>query len=414
MPPSDGVQPSAPGALDGIRVVDLTRVLAGPFCTQLLADYGAEVIKIERPGIGDDTRRWGPPYLQGVDGEDTTESTFYLSANRNKRSVTIDISRPEGRDLIVRLLEDADVLIENYRVGALGRYRLGYDDLKGEFPKLVYCSITGFGQTGPYAARPGYDLMAQGLGGIMSVTGEPDGQPMKVGIGIADIMTGMYATSAILAAIHHRTVTGKGQCIDMALLDSQVAWLSSSGQNYLTSREPVSRFGNAHPNIVPYQVFPSADGHVVIAAGNDTQFQRLCAFAGLPELVDDERFATNEARVRNRDALIAIIEAAVARHPSAYWLEGLEGVKVPTCPINSVADVFADPQVRHRGMEIALPHPSTKTPVDLIASPIKMSETAPEYTRAPPTLGQHTAEVLGEILGLGADEVAALKSNGVV
>jgi len=402
------------GALADIRVFDLTRILAGPSCTQVLGDLGAEVIKVERPGVGDDTRQWGPPYLKDDQGRDTTESAYYLAINRNKRSITLDITKPEGQDLALRLIEHCDVLVENFKVGDLARRGLAYEQLRERFPRLIYCSITGFGQTGPYKDRPGYDYMAQALGGIMSLTGEPDGQPMKVGIGIADIMTGMYATSAILAAIHHRTVTGKGQCIDMALLDSQVAWLSSSGQNYLTSREPVSRFGNAHPNIVPYQVFPSADGHVVIAAGNDTQFQRLCAFAGLPELVDDERFATNEARVRNRDALIAIIEAAVARHPSAYWLEGLEGVKVPTCPINSVADVFADPQVRHRGMEIALPHPSTKTPVDLIASPIKMSETAPEYTRAPPTLGQHTAEVLGEILGLGADEVAALKSNGVV
>jgi len=356
----------------------------------------------------------GPALSQGRPGSRYHRKRLLPGHQPNKRSITLDITKPEGQDLALRLIEHCDVLVENFKVGDLARRGLAYEQLRERFPRLIYCSITGFGQTGPYKDRPGYDYMAQALGGIMSLTGEPDGQPMKVGIGIADIMTGMYATSAILAAIHHRTVTGKGQCIDMALLDSQVAWLSSSGQNYLTSREPVSRFGNAHPNIVPYQVFPSADGHVVIAAGNDTQFQRLCAFAGLPELVDDERFATNEARVRNRDALIAIIEAAVARHPSAYWLEGLEGVKVPTCPINSVADVFADPQVRHRGMEIALPHPSTKTPVDLIASPIKMSETAPEYTRAPPTLGQHTAEVLGEILGLGADEVAALKSNGVV
>ncbi len=402
------------GALADIRVFDLSRILAGPTCTQILGDLGAEVIKVERPGVGDDTRTWGPPYLKDNQGQDTTESAYYLAINRNKRSITLDITKPEGQELALRLIEQCDVVVENFKVGDLARRGLAYEQLRERFPRLIYCSITGFGQTGPYKERPGYDYMAQAMGGIMSLTGEPDGQPMKVGVGIADIMTGMYATSAILAAIHHRTVTGKGQYIDLALLDAQVAWLSSSGQNYLTSRAPVPRFGNAHPNIVPYQVFPSADGHVVIAAGNDEQFQRLCAFAGRPELADDERFATNAARVRNRDALIPIIEAAVARHPSAYWLDGLEGVKVPTCPINTVADVFADPQVRHRGMEIALPHPSTKTPVELIASPIKMSETAPEYTRAPPTLGQHTAEVLGEFLGLGADEVAALKSNGVV
>ena len=402
------------GALADIRIFDLSRILAGPTCTQILGDLGAEVIKVERPGVGDDTRTWGPPYLKDDLGRDTTESAYYLAINRNKRSITLDITKPEGQALALRLIEHCDVVVENFKTGDLARRGLAYEQLRERFPRLIYCSITGFGQTGPYKGRPGYDYMAQAMGGVMSITGEPDGQPMKVGVGIADIMTGMYATSAILAALHHRDVTGRGQHIDMALLDSQVAWLSSSGQNYLTCRAPVPRFGNAHPNIVPYQVFPSADGHVVIAAGNDEQFRRLCAFAGLPELADDERFATNAARVRNRDTLIPLIEDAVARHPSSHWLEGLEGVKVPTCPINIMAEVFADPQVRHRGMEIALPHPSSATPIDLIASPIKMSETAPEYTRAPPTMGQHTAEVLEEILGLGADEVAALKSNGVV
>ena len=402
------------GALAGIRVFDMTRVLAGPACTQILGDLGAEVIKVERPGVGDDTRKWGPPYLKDKDGRDTTESAYYLAVNRNKRSITLDITKPEGQEVALRLIEHCDVLIENFKVGDLARRGLGYEQLRERFPRLIYCSITGFGQTGPYKDRPGYDYMAQAMGGIMSVTGDADGPPMKVGVGIADIMTGMYATSAILAAIHHRTVTGKGQYIDMALLDAQVAWLSSSGQNYLTSREPVPRFGNAHPNIVPYQVFPSADGHVVIAAGNDAQFRRLCDFANLPELADDERFATNAARIRNRDALIPLIEKAVVRHPSTHWLEGLEGVKVPACPINTIAEVFADPQVRHRGMEIALTHPESETATPLIASPIKMSATPPEYRRAPPTLGQHTAEVLGEMLGLSTDEVAALKKDGVV
>ncbi|MDP7652690.1 MAG: CaiB/BaiF CoA-transferase family protein [Rhodospirillales bacterium] len=402
------------GALEDIRVFDLSRILAGPACTQILGDLGAEVIKVERPGVGDDTRKWGPPYLKDADGRETTESAYYLAINRNKRSITLDITKPEGQELALRLIEHCDVLIENFKVGDLARRGLGYEQLRERFPRLIYCSITGFGQTGPYKDRPGYDYMAQAMGGIMSVTGDADGSPMKVGVGIADIMTGMYATSAILAAIHHRTVTGKGQYIDMALLDSQVAWLSSSGQNYLTSREPVPRFGNAHPNIVPYQVFPSADGHVVIAAGNDAQFRRLCDFANLPELADDERFATNAARIRNRDALIPLIEDAVVRHPSAHWLEGLEGVKVPACPINTIAQVFADPQVRHRGMEIALTHPESAAATPLIASPIKMSDTPPEYRRAPPTLGQHTDEVLGEMLGLGADEVAALRDDGVV
>ena len=402
------------GTLSGIRIFDLSRILAGPACTQILGDLGAEVIKVERPGVGDDTRKWGPPYLKDNEGQDTTESAYYLAINRNKRSITLDITKPEGQELALCLIEHCDVLIENFKTGDLARRGLAYEQLRERFPRLIYCSITGFGQTGPYKDRPGYDFMAQAMGGIMSVTGETDGQPMKVGVGIADIMTGMYATAAILAAIHHRTVTGRGQYIDMALLDSQVAWLSSSGQNHLTSREPVPRLGNGHPNIVPYQVFPSADGHVVIAAGNDEQFRRFCAFAGRPELADDERFATNADRVRNRDTLVPLIEDAVARHPSRHWLEGLEAIKVPTCPINTIAEVFADPQVRHRGMEIALPHPSSETPIDLIASPIKMSETAPEYGRAPPVLGQHTAEVLEEILGLGADEVAALRSDGVV
>ncbi len=279
MPPSDGATPGALGALGGIRVVDLTRILAGPFCTQLLADYGAEVIKIERPGIGDDTRRWGPPYLRGADGEDTTESAFYLSANRNKRSVTIDISRPQGSDLIVRLRERTDVMIENYRVGALARYNLGYDDLKDRFPKLVYCSITGYGQTGPDAARPGYDLMAQGQGGMMSLTGEPNGAPMKVGIGIADIMTGMHASTAILAALRHRDRTGAGQYIDLALLDAQVSWLAYHAVEYLNAGTNPVRLGNAHAAVVPYGVFPSADGHVIVTAGNDDQFARLCEAA---------------------------------------------------------------------------------------------------------------------------------------
>ncbi|MDP6786205.1 MAG: CaiB/BaiF CoA-transferase family protein [Rhodospirillales bacterium] len=402
------------GALADIRVFDLSRILAGPTCTQIMGDLGAEVIKVERPGVGDDTRKWGPPYLKDKDGQDTAESAYYLAINRNKRSITLDITKPEGQELALRLIEQCDVLIENFKVGDLARRGLAYEQIRERFPRLIYCSITGFGQTGPYKDRPGYDYMAQAMGGIMSITGDADGEPMKVGVGIADIMTGMYATSAILAALHHRTATGQGQYIDMALLDAQVAWLSSSGQNYLTSRQPVPRFGNAHPNIVPYQVFPSADGHVVIAAGNDEQFRRLCEFAGTPELADDNRFATNADRIRNRDTLIPFIEDAVARHPSAHWLEGLEAVKVPACPINTIAQVFADAQVRHRGMEIALPHPDSETPTPLIASPIKMSDTPPEYRRAPPILGQHTGEVLSEMLGLGADEVAALKKDGVV
>jgi crotonobetainyl-CoA:carnitine CoA-transferase CaiB-like acyl-CoA transferase len=418
MPPSDGAQPSAPGALGalgGIRIVDLTRVLAGPFCTQLLADYGAEVIKIERPGIGDDTRRWGPPYLQGVDGEDTTESTFYLSANRNKRSVTIDISRPEGRELIVRLLAGADVLIENYRVGALGRYGLGYDDLRDRFPKLVYCSITGFGQTGPYAARPGYDLMAQGLGGIMSVTGESDGQPMKVGIGIADIMTGMHAATAILAALRHRDRAGAGQHIDLALLDTQVSWLAYHAVEYLNMGTNPRRLGNAHAAVVPYGVFASADGHVIVAAGNDGQFAKLCDVAGRPDLITDPRYATNPRRIENRDALEEILRDILARRTTDDWVDRLEKAGVPCGPINTLDRVFADPQTSARGTAIEMAHPLSATgTVGLVASPAKLSETPLSYRARPPTLGENTDEVLGDLLDLDSPALAALRDDGII
>jgi crotonobetainyl-CoA:carnitine CoA-transferase CaiB-like acyl-CoA transferase len=412
MPPSE----AAPqGALDGVRIVDLTRVLAGPFCTQLLADYGAEVIKIERPGVGDDTRRWGPPYLKGADGEDTTESTFYLSANRNKRSVTIDISRPEGRELILGLLKQADVLIENYRVGALARYGLGYDDLAGEFPGLVYCSITGFGQTGPYAARPGYDLMAQGLGGIMSVTGAPDGDPMKVGVGIADIMTGMHASTAILAALRHRDRTGAGQHIDLALLDTQVSWTAYHAVEYLNLGTNPERLGNAHASVVPYGVFPSADGHVIVAAGNDDQFAKLCRVAGREELIDDPRFATNPSRIAHRNALEEIVRGILATRTTDDWVALLEEAGVPCAPINTMDRVFADPQTRARGTAIEMEHTSSATgKVGLAASPAKLSETPLSYRLPPPTLGQNTDEVLSDLLGLDDARLAALRADGVI
>ena len=401
--------------LAGLRVFDLTRILAGPTCTQLLGDLGAEVLKIERPGVGDDTRKWGPPYVKDKAGRDTAESAYYLSANRNKRSLTLDIARPEGQALACRLIGRCDVLVENFKVGDLARHGLAYADLKDAFPRLVYCSITGFGQTGPYAPRAGYDLLAQGIGGIMSVTGEPDRPPMKVGVGIADIMCGMYAATAILAAVHHRDKTGQGQYIDLGLLDSQVAWLINVGLNYLTSGEVPGRVGNEHPNIVPYNVMPCADGYVILAVGNDAQFARFCAFAGAAGLAEDARFKTNDGRVRNRVALYALLPDLTRRKTQGEWVEGLAARGVPCSPVNTVDQVFADPQVQARGMRIALAHPLAGSGhVDLIGNPIKYSATPVDYRRAPPTLGQHTDEVLREMLGLSAAEIADLRACGVV
>src|SRR5262245_38008320 len=317
------------GPLAGLRVFDLTRILAGPTCTQLLGDLGAEVIKIERPGAGDDTRKWGPPYLKDSGGKNTTESAYYLANNRNKRSVAIDIAKPEGQALAKRLIAKCDIMLENFKVGDVARYGLAYADLKDRFPSLIYCSISGFGQTGPYAPRPGYDLLAQGIGGIMSVTGEAERPPMKVGVGIADIMCGMYATIAVLAALNHRRETGKGQYIDLALLDTQVAWLTTVGLNYLTSGEVPGRVGNEHHNIVPYNVMPSSDGYFILAVGNDGQFAKFCTFAGEPDLAKDPRFATNEGRLKNRKALYEILPGVTRRKTRDQWIEGLAKAGVP-------------------------------------------------------------------------------------
>ena len=408
-------QGPAPGPLAGLRILDLSRILAGPTCTQLFGDLGADVIKVERPGAGDDTRHWGPPYVRDADGADTTESAYYLCANRNKRSVTIDFSKPAGAALVCDLLAHCDVLIENLRVGALAGYGLGYDDLRERFPGLVYCSISGFGQDGPYANRGGYDYMAQGIGGIMSLTGEPDGEPMKVAVGIADVVCGMYASSAILAALRHRDRTGEGQYIDLGLADTQVAWLINEGTNYLTSREVPRRRGNAHPNIVPYQLFQTADGYFILAAGNDGQYRRFCTFAGLDELADDPRFATNKLRVAHREELVPRIEAATRRHPTAHWVEGLAGVGVPCGPVNDLEQVFSDPQFLHRGMKISMDHPLAGSgQVDLIGNPVKLSQTPVSYRRPPPTLGQHTDEVLGEVLDLDQAHLARLKDDQVI
>jgi crotonobetainyl-CoA:carnitine CoA-transferase CaiB-like acyl-CoA transferase len=413
--------PQPPGALAGVRVLDLSRVLAGPWCTQTLADLGAEVIKVERPPAaghsgGDDTRGWGPPFLKDRQGRDTAEAAYYLGANRNKRSVTIDIAQPAGQDLIRRLADTSDVLVENFKVGDMARYGLDAQTLRRRCPRLVYCSITGYGQTGPYRERAGYDYAIQGLGGLMSVTGErddrPGGGPQKVGVAVADLFTGMYATVAVLAALRHRDATGEGQAIDMALLDTQVAMLANLGANYLVTGQAPRRAGNAHQNIVPYQVFEVADGHLILAVGNDAQFERFCAVAGCTELAADERFARNAARVRHRDTLVPLLAPVLRARGRADWLAALEAAKVPCGPINDLADVFADPQVQARQMTTTLRHPHTDA-LRLVANPIKMSATPPAVRRPPPLLGQHTDEVLAEI-GVDAPERVALRQAGVI
>lgn len=389
---------SPTGALAGLKVLDLTRVLAGPSATQILGDLGADVVKVERPGVGDDTRKWGPPFLQDADGADTTESAYYLSANRNKRSIAIDFTKDDGRALLRRLVAQADVLVENYKLGDLARYGFGYDDLKDEFPGLIYCSITGFGQTGPYAPRAGYDYLIQAMGGIMSLTGPIDGEPMKVGVAIADLMTGTYATIGILAALDHRRRTGRGQMVDLALLDTQVAWLSNAGQYYLTSGVPTPRYGNGHPTIVPYQAFRAADEYLILAVGNDSQFAKFCDAAGRPDLAADPRFATNQMRVRNREVLVPIVAGMIAEKSRGFWLETLEARGVPCGPINTLDQVFADPQVEARGMRIEMVHPLAAAPIPLIGSPIKLSDTPVTYRHAPPACGADGEEVLRDWL----------------
>ena len=407
----------APQPLAGVRVLDLSRVLAGPWCSQTLADLGAEVIKVERPGSGDDTRSWGPPYLKDGAGLDTTEAAYYLGTNRNKRSITIDIAQPQGQALVRRMAGNSAVFIENFKVGDMARYGLDATSLCSLNRRLVYCSITGFGQDGPYRERAGYDYAIQAMGGLMSVTGErddrPGGGPQKVGVAVADLFTGMYATVAILAALRHAEATGQGQAIDLALLDSQVAMLANLGANYLATGASPQRAGNAHQNVVPYQVFQAADGHFILAVGNDRQFAKFCAVAGQPELARDPRFETNAGRVRNREALIPLLTPIVAARAQADWLAALEAVQVPCGPINNLAEVFDDPQVRARGMTVSLPHPLNDSGVRVVASPMKFSATPVQYRRPPPLLSQHTDEVLGE-LGLTAAEIATLRQQRVI
>ncbi len=403
------------GPLDGLKVFDLTRVLAGPHCTQLLGDLGAEVIKVERPGSGDDTRGFAPPFLRDDTGEDTGESAYFAGANRNKRSITLNLSLPEGQELARRLIGECDILVENFKVGTLKRYGLAWEQIRDAHPRLVYCSITGFGQTGPYAERPGYDSLVQAMGGVMSLTGEPDGEPMKVGVPIADLMAGMYAAVAILAAVRHQERTGEGQYIDIGMLDVHVGWLANQGMNYLATGENPPRLGNQHPNIVPYQVMPTADGHIVLSIGNDATFARFCELAGCEHLLEDERFKTNAARVRNRKLVTETLNEITRRHPSRYWLENLEKRNIGCGPINTLKEVFEDPHVQARDMVLEMEHPATgKAPVRLIANPIRLSETPVTYRHAPPTLGQHTDEVLAELLGLDAQEIAGLRERGVV
>jgi crotonobetainyl-CoA:carnitine CoA-transferase CaiB-like acyl-CoA transferase len=405
------------GALSHLRILDLTRVLAGPWCAQTLADLGADVIKIERPETGDDTRSWGPPYLKTPDGEDTREAAYYLAANRNKRSVTVDIATADGQRIVRELAAISDVVLENYKVGQLKKYGLDYESLKAVKPDIVYCSVTGFGQTGPYANRAGYDFIIQGIGGFMSITGERDGQPgggpQKAGVAIADLMTGMYASTAVLAALSHRDRTGEGQYIDMALLDVQVAMLANLNTNYLTSGKPPVRWGNAHANIVPYQTFQTSDGWIIVAVGNDGQFRRFVEVGGRAELADDVRFSSNPSRVRNRDVLVPILADMVRLKGKHEWIAALEASGVPCGPINDLGEVFDDPQVIARDMRVDLPHPSGGE-VRLVASPIKMSVTPVEARVHPPLLGEHTGDVLAELLGYDAGRIAGLRAGKVV
>ena len=399
-----------PPALDGIRVLDLSRILAGPWCTQNLADLGADVIKIERPGVGDDTRAWGPPFLKDGQGIDTNESAYYLSANRNKRSVEADMATPHGAALIRELAAVSDILVENFKVGGLAKYGLDYASLKAINPRLIYCSVTGFGQDGPFARRPGYDFMIQGMGGLMSITGErddlPGGGPQKAGVAVTDIVTGMYATVAILAALQERHRSGLGQHLDIALLDSHVALLANQNSNYFNSGVAPTRAGNAHQNVVPYQVFAASDGHLIVATGNESQYRAYCAAIGAPELGDDPRFATNRLRVANRGTLVPLLADIMREGRRDDWIARLEAVGVPCGPINDIAQAFAHPQAQARQLRRDLPHPGGGV-APVTASPLRFSASPVVYRRAPPLLGQHTEEVLRDVLGKSPQAIAA-------
>jgi crotonobetainyl-CoA:carnitine CoA-transferase CaiB-like acyl-CoA transferase len=404
-------------ALSHIRVLDMSRVLAGPWCAQNLADLGAEVIKVERPGAGDDTRGWGPPWIKDESGADTRDSSYYASANRGKKSIAIDIAKPEGQALIRELAAKSDVLLENYKVGDLKRYGLDYASLEKINPRLVYCSITGYGQDGPYANKPGYDFVFQGMGGLMSITGEadhlPGGGPQKVGIAAVDVTTGMYATIAVLAALNHRSVTDRGQYIDTALLDCVVALGGNQVTGYFASGKIPKRYGNAHASLVPYQVFDTADGELVVAAGNNVQWQRCCEALDRPDLFENPRFKSVADRIINRAELVPELADTMQTRTTADWVARLEAKDVPCGPINNYKQVFEDPQVIHRGLRVAVPR-ADGGHVDTIASPLRLSRSPVRYDRAPPLLGQHTGAVLAEVLGLDAARIEALKTAGIV
>jgi len=412
-------QPSTPAALDGIKVLDLSRVLAGPWCTQMLADLGADVVKVERPGLGDDTRQWGPPFLKDADGNDTTQASYFTACNRNKRSVTIDMATPEGQQLICQMAQQADIVVENFKVGGLQQYGLDHASLRALNPRLIYCSVTGFGQSGPYAERAGYDLMVQAMTGLMSITGradtEPGGGPLRVGVAVIDLFTGLYASNAILAALHVRQQTGEGQHIDMALLDVGMAVLANQAAGFLATGRAPGRMGNQHPSLAPYQDFPTADGAMLLAIGNDGQFQRFCAAAGQPQWAEDPRFSTNTLRVQNRAVLIPAMEQVTRTRSTSAWVQLLEDKAVPCGPINTIAQAFDDPQVQARGLRVDLPRHAGDgvSHVATVASPLRLSATPPVLRHAPPALGQHTDEVLAE-MGLDAAAIAALRAQGVV
>jgi crotonobetainyl-CoA:carnitine CoA-transferase CaiB-like acyl-CoA transferase len=402
------VEKAPSGPLRGLRVLDLTRVLAGPTCTQMLGDLGAEVIKIERPEAGDDTRGFAPPFWPN-----TKESAYFLGVNRNKKSLTLDIAQAEGQEIVHKLLETCDILVENFKVGALAKYGLGYDQLRPKYPGLIYCSITGFGQTGPYAPRPGYDSLIQAMGGVMSLTGEPEGLPQKVGIPVADLFAGLYGCIGILAALRHRERTGQGQQIDIGMLDTHVAWLANQGMNFLATGENPARLGNQHPNIVPYQVFPTKDGHIVLSVGNDPTFERFCKATGQEALLADPRFATNAARVENRQLVTDTLTPVMQSRTTAEWVTALEALKIGCGPINKLSEVFADPHVQARNCVVQMPHGSGES-VKVIANPVRLSATPADYRVPPPTLGEHSEDVLSGLLGLSDAEIAALREKGVV
>lgn len=400
------------GPLSGLTVFDLTRVLAGPTCVQMLGDLGATVIKIEKPGSGDDTRGFAPPFMPG-----TKESAYFIGVNRNKQSVTLDIAQPEGQAIARQLIAKSDILVENFKVGALAKYGLGYEQLKGDFPGLIYCSITGFGQTGPYAPRPGYDGLIQGMGGIMSLTGEPDGMPMKVGVPVADVFAGLYGCIGVLAALRHKEKTGLGregggQHIDIGMIDTHLAWLANQAMNYLATGENPKRLGNDHPNIVPYQVFATADGHIMLSIGNDSTFARFCTAFGLTHLLDDARFATNAARVENRKLVTDTLAPVMMRHTTADWITKLEAEKIGCGPINTLSQAFGDPHVQARGIVMEMAHATGS--VKVVANPVKLSATPADYPLAPPTLGQHTDAVLGAMLGIEGARLADLRARGII